>query len=80
MRKCKAFDEMLTLKGISEASALRHIAKEAVCQARVDGEQLAPLGTPRQRSPSGSLGVLVGTGATAGGPVRRWWLQPLQLP
>lgn len=34
----------MTLKGISEASALRHIAKEVVCSAPVDREQLASLG------------------------------------
>ena len=36
---------MVTLKGISEAYALRHLAEEEACPAAVDREQLASLGS-----------------------------------
>lgn len=56
MRKRNAFGEMLTLKGISEASALRHIAKEVACPASVDREQLASLGSDLQQQPGDAGG------------------------
>lgn len=75
---------MLTLKGISEASALRHLAKEAACPALVDREQLASSAAISQwqrRDAGGDGGRSRRSCAVlAGGPAWCWGLQPLQLP
>lgn len=75
---------MLTLEGISEASALRHLAEEAACPALVDGEQLASLGSDlpagdagRERERDSGRRSCV---ALASDPAPCWWLQPLPLP